>query len=158
MEAACDLHGMKITLKRAGAAAFEATSDDGLQLRLDGPPALGGEGTGMRPMQLVLVGLAGCSAMDVIHILRKQSQPLEDLEIEVDGHRADAVPAVFDRVVLTFTASGELDPRKLARAVQLSVDKYCSVAAMLKEVDITFRIRHRTADGAVDVEPAPTET
>jgi putative redox protein len=130
---------MKVSLKRVGTVAFEASNDEGHTMRIDGPAKLGGAGTGFRPMQTFLVSLAGCSAMDVVMILTQQKQPLEDFEIEVHGQRADAVPAVYEHIHLAFVASGAVQSSKLERAVRLSVEKYCSVAKMLvPEVKVTW--------------------
>ncbi|HBQ13833.1 MAG TPA: hypothetical protein DEF51_22755 [Myxococcales bacterium] len=85
----------------------------------------------MRPMELLLTSLAGCAAMDVVHILRKQREPLEDLRIEAEGDRKDATPAPFTRVHLRFVATGAVNPGKLERAVRLAVEKYCSVGSSL---------------------------
>jgi putative redox protein len=122
---------MKVQLKRVDGACFQATNEAGLSFQLDGPPSLGGAGKGMRPMELVLVGLAGCSAMDVLHILGQQKEPLADLEVNVEAVRKDAVPAVFETIHLHFEATGGVAPNKLQRAVRLSMEKYCSVANML---------------------------
>ncbi|HHH28532.1 MAG TPA: OsmC family peroxiredoxin, partial [Polyangiaceae bacterium] len=103
----------------------------GGEVTLDGSPAIGGEGRGMRPMELLLTSLASCAAMDVVHILRKQKQPLEGLTIAVEGRRADAVPARFEAIHLRFVAEGAVAPNKLERAVRLGVEKYCSVGASL---------------------------
>lgn len=122
---------MKVTMRRVVGATFEARNEDGAVCLVDGPPDLGGTGAGLRPMQLVLAALAGCSALDVLHIMKKQRQPLEDLDVEVDADRADAVPAVFTRIHLRYTGSGAIELDKLRRAVELSMEKYCSVARML---------------------------
>jgi putative redox protein len=91
-------------------------------------------------MEMVLMGLAGCSALDVIHILEKQQkEPLEDLVVTVRGARADATPAVYTDIALHFEASGPIDAHKFERAVKLSMEKYCSVTKMLeKSATITF--------------------
>lgn len=130
---------MRVSLRRTGPAAFEATAEGGAHpITLDGPASLGGEDAGMRPMELFLVSLAGCSAMDVVMILDQQKQGLEDLDIEVEGTRADAIPAVYERIHLRFLASGDVSPKKLARAVALSAEKYCSVSRMLlPEISVT---------------------
>lgn len=123
---------MKVSLKRVGPAAFEATAGSGGQAIIDGSPEIGGEGRGMRPMEALLVSLASCAAMDVVHILRKQKEPLEDLRIEVDGERGDGTPKPFTTIHMTFTAVGDgLSEKKVTRAVALSVEKYCSVGATL---------------------------
>ena len=133
---------MKITMRRVSGAKFEATNEAGSAVTLDGPPDVGGQGEGMRPMELFLAALAGCSAVDVLHIMAKQRQPLEDLDIQVEGTRADAVPAVFTDIHLTFTGSGAIDDDKLKRAVDLSIEKYCSVAKMLNP---DVRVTHSAA-------------
>lgn len=133
---------MQIALRRVRGALFEATNAGGQKALIDGPPELGGQGEGVRPMEAVLIALAGCSAMDVIHILEKQQkEPLEDLDVDVVGQRADAVPAVYTDIEVRFAASGAVDPHKLERAVKLSMEKYCSVSKMLQPtVNITWSV------------------
>jgi putative redox protein len=97
---------MKITLRKAEGSLFEAQNEAGEKVAIDGPADIGGSGVGVRPMQLVLMGLAGCAAIDVLHILHKGRQPILDLEVEVEGTRADAVPAVFTDITLRFTGTG----------------------------------------------------
>jgi putative redox protein len=134
---------MKVVLEQIGSAAFEATASvSGGTLVVDGAPDIGGEGKGMRPMELLLAAEASCSAMDVIHILRnKQKEPLEHLRVEIEGTRADAVPSPFTAIHLVFIARGKIDDHKLERAVKLSVEKYCSVSATLGEVEVTWEAR-----------------
>ncbi len=134
---------MRVRLESIGPAAFEATAESGGQLIVDGAPSVGGEGRGMRPMDLLLASVASCSAMDVVQILRKQKEPLEHLSIEVEGVRADAVPAPFTQMKLVFVARGpKLDAHKLHRAVGLAVEKYCSARASLDpNVNITWEAR-----------------
>jgi putative redox protein len=134
---------VKVVLQRIGHAAFEAVAGSGGKLVVDGAPDIGGEGKGMRPMELLLSAVASCSAMDVVHILvNKQRQPLEDLLIEIEGARVDAVPSPFKKMHLVFVAKGEVDEHKLQRAVSLAVEKYCSVSATLRdEVEITWEAR-----------------
>lgn len=133
---------MKVTLERIGHAAFEATGGSGGALVVDGSPEIGGEGRGMRPMELLLSSVASCSAMDVVHILvNKQRQPLEGLRVEIEGERADATPAPFTKMKLVFFAKGPVDEAKLARAVALSVEKYCSARATLGGVEVTWEAR-----------------
>ncbi len=122
----------RVKLVQAGAARFVATNAAGATGVIDGPPDLGGENAGLRPMETLLAALAGCSSMDVIKILKKQRQRLERLEVEVDAVRADAVPAVFTKIHLRFKAHGAVDLQKLEKAVALSVEKYCSVSKMLQ--------------------------
>jgi len=137
---------MEIALRRVRGALFEATNAGGQKMLLDGPADLGGQGEGLRPMEVVLAALAGCSALDVIHILEKQQkEPLTDLDVRVRGQRADAVPAVYTAIEVEFVASGPVNPAKLDRAVKLSMEKYCSVSKMLQPgVAITFSSRVRS--------------
>lgn len=133
---------LTVRLDRIGAAAFEAEAGSSGRVVLDGAPKIGGEGRGMRPMELLLTSLASCAAMDVVYILDRQKQALEDLRIEVEGQRADEIPARFTRIHLRFVATGDVDERKLQRAVALSVDKYCSVrASMSRDVEVTHETR-----------------
>jgi len=133
---------MRVRLAQVGAAAFEATAGSGGQLVVDGAPEIGGEGRGMRPMELLLASVASCSAMDVLHILRKQKEPLEHLAIEIEGARADAVPSPYTRMKLVFVARGAVDAHKLERAVGLAVEKYCSaIATLAPGVAVTWEAR-----------------
>lgn len=129
---------MNIKLVQEGPVKFTATNATGASLVIDGPADMGGENAGLRPMETLLSALAGCSAVDVIHIMKKQRQEMEKLEVEVDGERADAVPAVFTRIHLKFVGYGPIDPAKFGKAVELSMEKYCSVSKMLEPtVEIT---------------------
>ena len=124
---------MKVILNYQGAgAAFEGVTEDGQGLILDGSAALGGQGLGPRPMEMVLFGLAGCAAMDVLHIIRKGRRELEHARITVDAERADTIPAVFTSIHLSFELRGPRLTQVIAeRAVALSLERYCSVAQML---------------------------
>ncbi len=131
---------MQVQLKRTGNMKFEATGAAGVTAILDGPKKSGGTEEGLRPMETVLVALASCSAMDIVHILKKQRQELEDLDITVTGERVDAVPSVFSSIELHYQASGKVELEKLERAAELSIETYCSVAAMLRDkVKISYR-------------------
>ena len=134
---------LSVRLDRIGTAAFEATAiDSGGTLVVDGSPEIGGEGRGMRPMELLLSALASCSAMDVVSILRQQREPLESLRIEIEGDRKDATPAPFTAVRMVFVANAQVDAHKLERAVKLAVEKYCSVGATLDpSVAVTWEAR-----------------
>ena len=132
---------MHIILQRLNDAVhFEAKNDDGNTVSIDGSPDVGGEGKGVRPMQLLLMSLAGCSSIDVVSLLKKMRQPLEDIRVEVNGERdTSEVPAVFKKIHLTFFLKGKLDEGKVAKAIGMSVEKYCSVARMLeKTAEITW--------------------
>jgi putative redox protein len=132
-----------VRLEQIGAAAFEATASSGGSLVVDGSSDIGGEGRGMRPTEVLLAAIASCSAMDVVHILRKQKQALEHLTIDIEGVRVDATPAPYKTVKLVFTARGVVEDDKLQRAVSLAVEKYCSVRATLDPaVEITWEAKH----------------
>ncbi|MCB0395741.1 MAG: OsmC family protein [Flavobacteriales bacterium] len=134
---------MKISLKRLDDAfQFEASGEDGHSIIMDGSPAIGGQGMGVRPMQTLLMGLGGCSAIDVVSILKKQRQQITDFRIEVDGEREpNKEPSLWKDVHVRFMLEGDIDPDKAMRAVQLSMDKYCSVAKTLeKTANITYSV------------------
>ncbi len=119
---------------------FTATADSGHAVPMDGAPEAGGENRGARPMELILMGLGGCSSFDVVSILKKARQDVVDCVTVVEAERADDVPHVFTRIHLHFRVTGRnLDGNKVARAVSLSADKYCSASIMLSRagVDIT---------------------
>ena len=133
---------MKVSLERIGHAAFEATAGSGGTLVVDGSPEIGGEGRGMRPMELLLSAVASCAAMDVVHILvNKQKEPLEHLRVEIEGVRPTATPAPFTRMKLVFIVRGPVDDAKLQRAVSLAIEKYCSARATLGDVEVTWEAR-----------------
>jgi putative redox protein len=128
----------RIKMLQTGPARFVTTNAAGASGVIDGPADLGGENGGLRPMETLLSALAGCSAMDVLHIMKKQRQSPERLEVEVEGERSDAVPAVFTRIHLRFKGYGPIELEKLQKAVQLSIEKYCSVSKMLQPaVEVT---------------------
>jgi putative redox protein len=134
---------MKINIKRIDDDFnMEATNEDGNTLLMDGAPDIGGHGKGMRPMQLLLAAVGGCSAIDVILILKKQKQIIESFEIEVDGEREKIEDySLFKDICLHFKIKGEVDPDKAERAVKLSVEKYCSVSKTLEPTaKITYKI------------------
>jgi len=132
----------RVRLTQIGTAAFEARADAGGALVVDGSPEIGGEGRGMRPMELLLSAAASCSAMDVLHILRRQREPLEHLSVAIEGVRTDAVPAPYRKLSLVFEVRGAVDAHKLQRAVQLAVEKYCSVLATLDPaVEVSWEAR-----------------
>lgn len=132
---------MKIVLNRVDDAFhFEAKNEEGNTVHIDGAPAIGGSGEGARPMQLLVMGLGGCSAMDIILILKKQKQVIEDFSIELNAERhEDQQPAIFKDIHVTFKFTGTLEPKKVKRAVSLSMDKYCSVTKIIeKTAKITY--------------------
>jgi putative redox protein len=115
------------------------TDAKGHTMKIDIPADQGGHGDGFRPMQTILSALCGCSAVDVISILKKQRQPLEGLRIKVDGERQHGVePSLWEKVHLLFELKGDIDPGKASRAVELSISKYCSVAETLRRAGATL--------------------
>lgn len=111
----------------------------GNEVNIDIPAKIGGDGTGPTPMELVLMGLAGCASFDLTTILEKQRQTIDFLAIDLEGVRGDEVPAVYRKVHLTFTLKGEIEEDKLKKALELSVEKYCSVCSMVnKTAEITY--------------------
>lgn len=136
---------MKARVKWVEGMAFIGESDSGHGVVMDGAPDIGGRNLGVRPMEMVLMGLGGCTAIDVMVILGKQRQPVEDCWIELSADRADVkAPKVFTKIHVHYVVKGkELDPKQVERAVNLSAEKYCSVSAMLKssvEISHDFEI------------------
>lgn len=118
---------------------MDIVDEDNHSLRLDIPISQGGNGSGFRPMQTMLAALCGCSAVDVISILKKQKQLLENLEIEADGQREEGKePSLWKTIQLTVLLTGEIEPLKGFRAVDLSIKKYCSVAETLRLAGATI--------------------
>ncbi len=124
---------MHTEIQWVGGMAFDVTTASGHTLRVDGPPDLGGENTGPRPMEMLLSALGSCSAVDVVHILRRSRADVRGCRVRVEGKRAETDPKVFTDIHLEFVLSGpELSEKLVDRAVNLSADKYCSVARMLE--------------------------
>ncbi|MBC7390752.1 MAG: OsmC family protein [Opitutaceae bacterium] len=125
---------MKIQLKRVNNAThLEASNEAGNKISIDGSPAIGGQELGFRPMQLMLAALGSCSTMDIINILNKQKQDLQNIEIEVNGEREQGVePSLFKDISVQFKLYGNVDQDKAQRAIDLSMTKYCSVAKTLE--------------------------
>lgn len=132
---------MKIQIQRLNNAVhLRATNEEGATLEMDGSPSVGGEDKGFRPMQMLLAALGGCSTIDIVSILKKQRQPVEDIGITVEGERESGVePSLFKDIHVHFTLTGNLDEDKVRKAVDLSMEKYCSVAKTLeKTATITY--------------------
>lgn len=133
---------MKISMKRLNNAVhLQAQNEDGNIVDIDGSPNIGGENKGVRPMQLLLMGLGSCSSMDVISILQKQKQQITDYEVVVNGDREEgAIPSLFTDIEIEFIIKGKVDQKKAEKAVQLSMDKYCSVTKIMEK---TATISHK---------------
>jgi putative redox protein len=119
---------------------LEAQNAEGRRVQSDGSPSIGGANLGMRPMEMLLSSLGSCSAMDVIHFLKKMRQPLADIRIQVKGKRnPEEVPSLFTHIHIHYKFFGELDPQKAERAIRMSAEKYCSVSRHLeKSVPISW--------------------
>ncbi len=131
---------MKIELHRADDAFhFISTSEEGKTVESDGSLAIGGGNKAMRPMEMVLSAIASCSSIDIVMILKKQRQRLDDINVTVEGKRAtDQVPAVFTDIHIHFKLTGKIKEKKAQQAVQMSMEQYCSVSKMLEgSVNIT---------------------
>ncbi len=124
---------MNIKLKLVNHAYhFEAVNEQGNTVNLDANPAIGGENMGFRPMETLLAGLGGCSAIDILSILRKQQEVIDDFKIEINATRREQeVPAIFEQINIQFIVKGKVDEEKLKRALKLTFEKYCSVANIL---------------------------
>jgi putative redox protein len=127
---------------------FLGESGSGHSVVMDGAPDSGGRNAGIRPMEMLLIGLAGCTAFDVVHILEKGRETLTQCTVEVDATRAESDPKVFTRIHLRFRVAGiGLARSKVERAVQLSAEKYCSASIMLgKTAEISHEIVFVEAD------------
>ena len=125
---------MKGTVTLQDGSTFEGVAGSGHRVTMDVAPEVGGRNLGLRPMEMVLLGLGGCTAIDVLHMLRKGRQPITDMRVELDAERANDVPKVFTRIHLHFVFTGAgLDPHKIERAINLSASKYCSASMMLNK-------------------------
>ena len=123
---------MKCRIKWLDHMTFVGESGSGHAVVMDSAPEHGGRNLGIRPMEMLLLGLAGCTAFDVVMILNKSRQDIVDCEVLVDSDRADEVPKVFTRIHIHFVVSGnDLDAAKVEKAVNLSAEKYCSASKML---------------------------
>lgn len=137
---------MHTTITWQGNRHFTASADSGHTVMIDGPPDSGGRNQGSRPMELMLMGVGGCTSFDVVNILDKARQKVTHCVTEITAKRADEVPEVFESIDIHFIVEGEnLDPRKVERAIHLTADKYCSASIMLQRAGVaishTFEIK-----------------
>lgn len=124
---------------------FKAVGSAGVSIDIDAAEAGGGHSAGARPMETILMGLGACSAFDVIEILKKQRQRIDEFKIIVDGERVKEIPSVFNKIKVHFILKGIMEENKVKRAIDLSIQKYCSVAAMLRknvEIISSFEIEN----------------
>lgn len=138
---------MQARIKWVQDATFLGESGSGHAVVMDGPPEHGGRNLGVRPMEMLLLGMGGCTAFDVVHILRKARQPVTDCVAELQAERAAEEPKVFTSIHVHFIVTGKgLDEKRVARAVNLSAEKYCSASIMLgKTAEITHDYEIREA-------------
>jgi putative redox protein len=126
---------MDAVVKWTHGMSFSATADSGFSVNLGTDPSVGGEDDGFRPMELILMGLAGCTAMDVVSILAKKRQKVTGFEVQAKGGRASEHPKVFTEFHLHYKVRGEnIDPVALERAMALSAEKYCPAQAMFSQI------------------------
>lgn len=131
---------MKANIKWTGDVSFTGTADSGHTVIMDGAPESGGRNQGSRPMELVLIGMGGCTAYDVIHILRKSRQEVTDCVAQIEAKRAETDPKVFTNIHIHFVVTGKnLDEKKVQHAIELSATKYCSASIMIGK---TAKITH----------------
>jgi putative redox protein len=138
---------MQARVKWVQDATFIGESGSGHAVVMDGPPDHGGRNLGVRPMEMLLLGMGGCTAFDVVHILKKSRQPVTDVVTEIEAERADEEPKIFTKIHVHFIVTGNgLDDKRVRRAVSLSADKYCSASIMLgKTADISHDYEIREA-------------
>lgn len=141
---------MKARVKWVEGVCFVGESETGHAVVLDGAPENGGRNIGMRPMEMLLIGMGGCTSFDVVTILKKARQPIVDCVAEIDATRADEIPKVFTKIHVHFVVTGNnLNATQVERAVKLSAEKYCSASIMLsKSVEITHDFEIRVPENA----------
>lgn len=123
---------MKARVKWVDGMMFVGESGSGHAVVMDGAPEIGGRDLGIRPMEMLLIGLGGCSSIDVVMILKKGRESITDCVAEIEAERADTDPKVFTKIHVHFIVTGKnLNPAKVERAIQLSAEKYCSASIML---------------------------
>jgi putative redox protein len=134
-----------ITMERkTGDYGFEATDENDNVLHSDSSIENGGSNYGFRPMQLILAGLGSCSAIDIVSILKKQKQKVEDFKMKIEGEREqNKIPSLWKSVKITFEVYGDIDAEKVRKATALSMDKHCSVAETLRRggTEITWQVK-----------------
>ncbi len=131
---------MNIELKRVDDAfRLHATNERGDSLHSDGSAAIGAGEQGWRPMELLLVSLAGCSSIDIISVLKKQRQDVTDIKIDVSGTKKDGIPSPYETINVHFTVTGAVKESKMEKAIELTKGKYCSVYFSLHpDIDVSY--------------------
>lgn len=130
---------MKATVKWVDNAMFLGESGSGHSVVMDGPESAGGRNMGIRPMEMLLIGMGGCASFDVMSILTKSRQKVVDCRAELEAERADEVPSVFTAINIKFVVTGhKLKEKQVQRAVELSAEKYCSASIMMRKSDVAI--------------------
>ena len=125
---------MKVQIDWTGAAGFMGNTGSGHSVQMDGPPDHGGQNQGPRPMEMVLLGLGGCTSFDVMSILQKSRQEVTDCRAELTAERSEGVPSVFTSIHIHFHVTGQnLKEKQVERAIKLSAEQYCSASIMLEK-------------------------
>ncbi|GLI85571.1 peroxiredoxin [Rossellomorea marisflavi] len=130
---------MKVQTTWHGKRAFTAVGQSGYEIKMDATEAYGGDSNGVTPTEMLLASLAGCIGIDVTMILKPHLSKIERLEIETDGTRKEELPKGFTSIVVTFSIDGDIDAKKVWRAINLGKEKYCAVSDTLK-ADISFEL------------------
>lgn len=126
---------MKVSIKWIDGVSFVGESETGHAVVLDGAPENGGRNIGMRPMEMLLIGMGACTSFDVVTILKKARQPIINCVAQIEAERADEIPKVLTKIHVHFVVTGaSLNPLQVERAVKLSAEKYCSASIMLGKV------------------------
>jgi len=142
---------MKVSVNWQNNMTFIGTSPSGFPLQMDADSNLGGTDVGIRPMEMIAFGLAGCTAMDVLSILRKKRQDVTQFEVKVDAPRSPEYPKVFTSAVITYIVTGRsVDEAALLRSIELTATKYCPAQIMLEQafpMDLHYEIYEDEGDG-----------
>lgn len=138
---------MKAEVKWKTKVAFTATTESEHTIDMDGSPSYGGTNSGARPMELILSGLGGCASFDVVTILKKSRQDINNVTCQLEAQRADTVPSVFTDINLHFIVEGtDLKEAQVKKAIQLSAEKYCSASKMLQDGGVNITHSHEIID------------
>ena len=129
---------MKASIRWTGDVRFTGTPGSGHSVAIDGPPEFGGKNQGVRPMELMLLGIGSCTSFDVVNILRRGRQDIVDCVTDIEAERAETEPKVFTRIHLRFRITGRgIDRRKVERAIALTAGKYCSASILMERAGVT---------------------
>ena len=140
---------MKATVKWVDGVMFLGESGSGHSAVMDGAESQGGRNMGIRPMEMLLLGLGGCASFDVMSMLKKSRQQVTDCRAEIEAERVDAVPAVFNKIHLRFIVTGnKLKETQVKRAVELSAEKYCSASIMMEAAGVEMSHSYQLVDAA----------